>query len=158
MCIRDSRYGVQIRPYLELFGPENVLLLVFEEYTADPIAALDRVAGFLGIDPAPFAETDTTPLHQSVGQPYLRSQALRDFTKSGVFQKLRDLVPAAIRQPIRHRLLSNTITEKPAFARETKLALWRLLEDDVNTVEQLLGRRLDAWRQGYSVPETSEVF
>ena len=44
------------------------------------------------------------------------------------------------------------------FARETKLALWRLLEDDVNTVEQLLGRRLDAWRQGYSVPETSEVF
>ena len=23
---------------------------------------------------------------------------------------------------------------------------------------QLLGRRLDAWRQGYSVPETSEVF
>ena len=153
-----SRYGVQLRPYLELFGPDNILLLVFEEYTADQVAALNRVAGFLGLDPAPFAETDTTPLHQSVGQPYLRSQALRDFTQSSAFQKMRNLVPAAVRQPIRHRLLSNTITAKPTFARETKLDLWRLLEDDVHTVEQLLGRRLEAWRQGYSLPQTSEVF
>ncbi|MBP8949282.1 MAG: hypothetical protein KBG73_10600, partial [Candidatus Promineofilum sp.] len=92
------------------------------------------------------------------GQPYLRSQALRDFTQSSAFQKMRNLVPAAVRQPIRHRLLSNTITAKPTFARETKLDLWRLLEDDVHTVEQLLGRRLEAWRQGYSLPQTSEVF
>ena len=145
-----SRYGVQLRPYLELFGPENVLLLIFEEYTADQIPALNRVADFLGINPAPFAETDTTPLHQSVGQPYLRSQALRDFTKSSAFQKMRNIVPAAVRQPIRHRLLSNTITEKPVFDRQTRLDLWRLVEDDVHTVEQLIGRRLEAWRQGYS--------
>lgn len=144
-----SRYAVQIRPYLELFGPENVLLLVFEEYTADQIGALQRVAGFLGIDPAPFAETDTTPQHQSVGQPYLRSEALRNFTHSGVFQKMRGIVPAAIRQPIRHKLLSNTISEKPRFSDETKAALWRLLEDDVRVIEDILGRRLD-WRQGYS--------
>jgi len=148
--VNRSRYGVQLRPYLELFGPENVLLLVFEEYTADQVTALYRVAEFLGIAAAPFEETDTTPLHQSVGQPYLRSQALRDFTKSEMFQKMRSIIPAAVRQPIRHRLLSNTIDEKPAFARETKQALWRLVEDDVHTVEQLLGRRLENWRRGYS--------
>jgi len=148
--VNRSRYGVQLRPYLELFGPENVLLLVFEEYTADQVTALYRVAEFLGIAAAPFEETDTTPLHQSVGQPYMRSQALRDFTKSEMFQKMRSIIPAAVRQPIRHRLLSNTIDEKPAFARETKQALWRLVEDDVHTVEQLLGRRLENWRRGYS--------
>jgi len=148
--VNRSRYGVQLRPYLELFGPENVLLLVFEEYTADQVTALYRVAEFLGIAAAPFEETDTTPLHQSVGQPYLRYQTLRDFTKSDVFQKVRNIIPAAVRQPIRHRLLSNTITAKPTFARETKLALWRLVEDDVHTVEQLLGRRLENWRRGYS--------
>ncbi|HQF70323.1 MAG TPA: hypothetical protein PLH39_03480, partial [Promineifilum sp.] len=124
--------------------------LVFEEYTADQVTALYRVAEFLGIAAAPFEETDTTPLHQSVGQPYLRYQTLRDFTKSDVFQKVRNIIPAAVRQPIRHRLLSNTITAKPTFARETKQALWRLVEDDVHTVEQLLGRRLENWRRGYS--------
>lgn len=148
--VNRSRYGVQIRPYLELFGPENVLPLIFEQYTADQIATLHRIADFLGIDPAPFDETDTTPQHQSVGQPYLRSEALRSFTHSGVFQKMRGVVPASIRQPIRHRLLSNTIEEKPHFSAETKAALWRLLEDDVRTVEELLGERLDGWRRDYT--------
>ena len=145
-----SRYGVQIRPYLELFGPENVMLLVFEEYTADQIAALYRIADFLGIESAPFAETDTTPLHQSVGQPYLRSEAARAFTKSELFQKVRGVVPASIRQPIRHRLLSNKIEEKPYFSSEVKQALWRLLDDDVHTIEQLLGYGLNVWRRGYT--------
>jgi hypothetical protein len=148
--LNRSRYGVQIRPYLELFGPENVLLLVFEEYTADQIATLYRVADFLGIAAAPFAETDTTPLHQSVGQPYLRSEAARAFTHSALFQKVRGVVPAAIRQPIRHRLLSNKIDEKPTFAPEVKQALWRLLEDDVHTIEQMLGYSLNVWRRGYT--------
>ena len=126
------------------------MLLVFEEYTADQIATLYRVAEFLGIEAAPFAETDTTPLHQSVGQPYLRSEAARSFTKSELFQKVRGVVPAAIRQPIRHRLLSNKIDEKPHFAPEVKQALWRLLEDDVLTIEQMLGYILNVWRRGYT--------
>lgn len=148
--VNRSRYGVQIRPYLELFGPENVMLLVFEEYTADQIAALYRIADFLGIDRAPFDETDTTPLHQSVGQPYLRSETARAFTQTGLFQKVRGVMPASIRQPIRHRLLSNKIEEKPHFSLDVKQALWRLLEDDVHIIEQLLGRSLNLWRRGYT--------
>ncbi len=126
------------------------MLLVFEEYTADQISTLHRIAEFLDIEPAPFDETDTTPLHQSVGQPYLRSEAARSFTKSELFQKVRGVVPASIRQPIRHRLLSNKIEEKPHFSPEVKQALWRLLEDDVHTVEQLLGYGLNVWRRGYT--------
>lgn len=148
--VNRSRYAVQIRPYLELFGPENVLLLVFEEYTADQVATLYRLADFLGIEAAPFAETDTTPLHQSVGQPYLRSEAARTFTQTELFRKMRGVVPAAIRQPIRHRMLSNKIDEKPYFSPEVKHALWRLLEDDVQIIEQLLGRTLNVWRRGYT--------
>lgn len=147
--INRSRYGVQIRPYLELFGPENVLLLIFEEYTTDQINTLERVAAFLGIDPAAFAAADTTPSHQSVGQPYLRSEVMRSVTRSKAFQTVRNVVPAAIRQPVRHRLFSNTLREKPEFSPELRQTLWRLLEDDVRTVEGILGRRLDGWRQGY---------
>lgn len=31
-----------------------------------------------------------------------------------------------------------------------KMALWRMLEDDVNTIEGLLGRGLNVWRRGYT--------
>lgn len=145
-----SRYAVQIRPYLELFGPDNVLLLVFETYKDDQIATLYRIAEFLGIAPQPFDGTDTTPHHQSVGQPYLRSEKLRNFTHTGVFQKMRSVVPAAIRQPIRHKLLSNKIEARPEFSPDVRRALWRSLEDDVASIENILGRRLVEWRQGYT--------
>lgn len=148
--LNRSRYAVQIRPYLQLFGPDNVKLVLFEEYTDDQVETLRRLSTFLDIDPTPFESVDTTPQHQTVGQPYIKYEALRNFTGTEAFQKLRNVVPAAIRQPIRHRLLSNKISEKPAFSDETKEALWRLLEDDVRAIEEMLGYRLDAWRQPYS--------
>lgn len=148
--INRSRYGVQIRPYLELFGPENVLLLVFEDYTADQVISLRRIAEFLGIDPAPFTETDTTPRHQSVGQPYIRYEAVRNLTGTVAFQKVRSMVPTAVRHSIRDRFLANKIDEKPEFTLETRQALWRMLEDDVYAIERLLDRRLGDWRQGYT--------
>jgi hypothetical protein len=147
--LNRSRYAVQIRPYLELFERENILLLVFEEYKADQIAGLLQVAAFLNIDPQPFLETNTSPVHKSVGEPYLKYDSVRAIVKSDVFQKLRTVVPAAIRQPIRHRLLSNKLEQKPEFSATVKHMLWRFLEDDVRAMEELLGRPLDIWRQGY---------
>jgi hypothetical protein len=148
--LNRSRYAVQIRPYLELFERENVLLLIFEEYTADQIAGLQQVAAFLEIDPQPFLEADTTPAHKSVGEPYLKYDSVRAVVKTGVFQKLRTIVPASIRQPVRHRLLSNKLGQKPELSTAVRRTLWRLLEDDVRAIEELLGRPLDVWRQGYA--------
>ncbi len=148
--VNRSRYGVQVRPYLELFERDNVLLLVFEEYVRDQIGALEQVAAFLGIEAAPFAEAETEARHKSVGEPQLKSDAVRSVVRSGAFQKLRAVVPASIRQPMRHRLFSNTLEEKPEFSAVTRQNLWRLVEDDVRVVEDLLGRRLDQWRDGYT--------
>lgn len=148
--VNRSRYGVQIRPYLELFGPDNILLLLFEEYVRDQLAVLQQIAGFLNIDPDPFTNADTEAQHKSVGEPYLKYDSVRTFVKTPVFQRLRAMVPAAIRQPVRHRLLSNTLETKPELTPQTRQALWRLVEDDVLTIEKLMGRRLDVWRRGYT--------
>lgn len=148
--VNRSRYFMQIKPYIECFGPEQVLVLVFEEYTADQMTTLQRVAAFLGIDATPFAEADTEPLHQSVGKPYLKSEALRSLSDSPFFRQLRTIVPTSVRQPLRRRWLSNTIQEKPTFTAETRQALWQMLEEDVKAIEALLGRRLDNWHEGYT--------
>lgn len=147
--INRSRYSVQIRPYLELFGSENVLLLIFEEYIADQIATLKRIATFLGINSSTFDLSDTTPKHQSTGNFYLRSEGLREFTKTSLFRKVRPYIPAGIRQPIRKQF-SDKIDEKPQFSDALKQTIWRFVEDDVIAMEQLLNRHLTAWRQGYT--------
>ncbi|MEZ4515556.1 MAG: sulfotransferase [Chloroflexota bacterium] len=148
--VNRSRYGVQIRPYLELFEREQVLLLIFEEYVRDQVGTLSQIAEFLGIDSAPFTQADTEARHKSVGEPYLKYDSVRSFVKTPAFQRLRSAVPESIRQPIRHKLFSNTLETKPELTAETRKLLWRLLEDDVLTIEKLLDRRLDLWRQGYT--------
>ncbi len=147
--INRSRYSVQIKPYLELFARENVLLLIFEEYVADQPKTLRQIATFLGISPDAFEDIDTAVEHKTVGAWQLKYSPMRKMVRSDIFQAMRPYVPASIRQPVR-RLFSNKLEEKPHFPPELRRTLWRFLEDDVRNIEELLGRRLDVWRQGYT--------
>jgi hypothetical protein len=47
-----SRYHYQIQQYLPHFPPDRFLVLVFEEFTADPVAVHQQVYRFLGVDPS----------------------------------------------------------------------------------------------------------
>lgn len=57
--INVSRYAMQLDRYLEHFEREAILLLDFEDLKRDPLALMQRVCGFLEIDPEhPFLELD----------------------------------------------------------------------------------------------------
>lgn len=145
--INRSRYAVQMRPYLEIFPRENVLLLVFEEYIADQSQTLRQIASFLGVSSNTFANTVSVDKHKTVGQTYLKNPVVRSLVRSRAFQAVRPRLASSLRQPIRRRL-SNQLDEKPHFVPSLRQAIWRFVEDDVHGVEELLGRRLDVWRQG----------
>lgn len=146
--INHSRYGVQIRPYLQRFTPDNILLLLFEEYVKTPDVVLQQVADFLQIDPTRFEDPDESEKHQSTGRAYLKYEAARKFVGSDAFQSVREYIPQAIRQPLKKRM-SNQIESKPQFSPQLKQAIWRFVEDDVKEIENLLGRELTEWKKGY---------
>jgi hypothetical protein len=145
--INRSRYAVQIRPYLELFPRESVLLLIFEEYVADQLDAIQQIGAFLGISAEPFVAIGPVEKHKSVGQWYLKYPALRAMVKSSAFQAVRPHLSASIRQPIRRRF-SNRLETRPYFSQSLKETIWRFVEDDVRCLEELLDRRLDIWGPG----------
>ncbi len=144
--VNRSRYGVQLRPYLELFEREQLLLLVFEEYIASPEKTLQQVAEFLEISPAGFSPAGAAaPANPSVGQARWGPLMRRLTRLQPLRTVLLPVVPARLRRGLLQRV-GVTLTEKPLFSPELKRMLWRLLEDDVATVESLLGRRLEVWR------------
>ena len=147
--INRSRYAVQIRPYLELFGHENVLLLIFEEYVRTPEQTLQQVAQFLNLSEAGFSEANESEKHQTTGRAYLKYDVMRKLTSSTMFRSVRSYIPAVLRQPIRKRL-SNQIEEKPEFSDQLRRMLWRFVEDDVYSIEKIVGRQLPIWREGYT--------
>ncbi|POQ98651.1 hypothetical protein AU468_12365 [Alkalispirochaeta sphaeroplastigenens] len=150
--VNRSRYALQVRPFLELFGAEQVLLLLFEEYIADPDTTMERVARFLGVSPEGFSfETERSPANPSVGQTRW-GPVMRKITRNRHLRKIGAAVPLAARDRLR-RAVGVTLREKPAVSEEVKHDLWRLLEDDVAALEGLMGRELAIWRKNY--PDTS---
>ena len=136
--INRSRYAVQLRPYFELFPPHNTMLLIFEEFIADPQGYWAYIAEFLGIDRVGFSEENFTAHNTSVGTVTIKK--MPDFVRP-----LRGLVPAPLRAELRRRMTSE-LTEKPVFPDSLRGLLWRFLEDDVREIETLLGRPVEAWR------------
>jgi Sulfotransferase domain len=137
--INRSRYGVQMKPYLRLFPRSNILLLIFEEYVSHIHDTLEQVARFLGISPAGFAGLDTTP--QNVSERRIKPH----------FRFLKKVIRRApsLLQRGAHKYLYNTLSQKPQCSERLRGTLWLLLEDDVSCIEELLGRRLEVWRQRY---------
>ncbi len=137
--INHSRYGMQLRPYLELFPKQNTLLLIFEEYILQPMQTLYRVADFLGIDRHGFDGVDLSPQYQSLERTG-DTQIKKWLTPFSRIFPVR--VRNALRGPFVYKLMSRI-----EFSEPTKRLLWRFLEDDVRAVEEMMGRSIDLWRR-----------
>ena len=148
--LNRTRYAVQIRPYIERFGRENVLLLIFEEYIANPIATLDQIADFLGVASEGFRDASSAPsvVHSSVGE-YHWGGTLAKFRSASIVDRMAAAIPAAIRTRAR-RALGRKLESKPVFSPELRQLIWRFVEDDVAYIEAQMGRRLHIWREGYT--------
>ncbi len=142
MYVNRSRYGVQIRPYLDLFPKEQISLIIFEEFVADPVKTLAEMATFLGIPHAGFATVDTSPQHESEGLAHPRG-----VPGARLAARVLRRTPAPVRSVGETYLFEN---RKPDFPDSLKQSLWPFVKDDVRAIEELIGRRLDEWRRGYS--------
>lgn len=143
--INRSRYAYQIKPYMELFGEENVLLMPFEEYISDPSESLKCVSSFLGISYELFQNLDSNPKNESIGKKYLGKTGTKIWDNS-VARLAGPLIPRFVRRALKSYFLKE-MTQKPKFPPILRKTLWNILEEDVNSVEKLLNRRIDVWRK-----------
>lgn len=143
--INRTRYAYQIKPYLELFGRENILLMPFEEYISDQLESLKSISSFLGISFEPFQNLNSKPKNESIGKKYLGKTGTK-IRDNLVARLAAPLIPRFVRDVVKSHFLKE-MTQKPKFPPALRRTLWNILEDDVNSVEKLLNRRLDVWRK-----------
>jgi hypothetical protein len=143
-------YGEQLGRYLTRFPRERLLVLIFEEIFADEVAtaqALERIAGFLGVDPAPFAAADIgRRINENSGVPRFRAgyrlahqarRKLRDWDMNWAL----DLVQ---KSGIKRGLFGGT-SPPPALSPEEKDRLSRTYASDGARLAQILGREAPLW-------------
>ncbi len=161
--IRRGRYGKQLERYLSCFDRTQLLILIHEELFADPARHLNRICSFLGVD-ATFYEnqpwiTDavnrsstvqSTVLHRVIGKAakWMRDhegfrQALDLLKKSGVTDRIKEANRAS--------------REYPDMPDDLQRKLDQHYTPTIRRVEEILGRRIGAWRKRSTVsfPEPS---
>jgi hypothetical protein len=136
-----SSYAMQLRPWLERFGPEAVLPVFFERLTAAPDAELARIARFLGHAGEARWRDDLGA--QNVSRERLRTSALRDAVVASpalTFLR-RALVPKRVRDLVKRAW---QMRERPELSARRRAELARTFDADLAKLGRWLGVALDS--------------
>lgn len=134
-------YARQLQPFLESFGRQQLKVVLYDDFTADPFRVVRECYEFVGVNPgfvptrAPRPLRSGQPRHawlqRFVGRPSTWKQALRRILPGRLTVRLRDALGGNLKQaPLRPELRSH---------------LRDYYRSDILKLQELLQRDLSAW-------------
>jgi hypothetical protein len=141
-------YAEQVQRYLEMFKPERVKVLMFDDFRRDPRTALRELANFLSLDPSPLADINTSRKYNSYAAP--RNRYLRRIAGAKFSRMLgQAVVPHRLGAYIFERFFLKQAPKPPVDPRARKL-LCSLYEPELVKLERLLDRELPQLRRSWN--------
>lgn len=151
--VRMGLYGDHLARFLDAFGADRVRVHTFDALANEPRAVLEDLAGFLGVDPAPMADVDTSTAHHAFGVP--RGPVSRWLRRSPTVRAVaRRLLPRRVRRALGQRVLLKE-ADRPPLAPEAVRLLVPVYAPQVDRVEELLGRSLPELRRTWGRGDNS---
>jgi len=145
--INRTRYFIQVKPYIDIFGRGQVLLLTLEEFIENKKNTLAKIANFLDIN-FDFSDSSISVHKNDTIKETKSTIGVEDFARSKMINNLKPFVPNALRKSIYSTLQTLTqrkIHSKPSISVELNEAIVNLLALDILEVEKLIGRDLVEW-------------
>jgi len=150
--INRTRYYTQIKPYINIFGPQNILLLTFEEFTNNTKNSITSIANFLDISSKSF-EITSTHSNSSINS-YKNDERLDRVLKNASFLRfLKHVLPKEtsiyIYRSIQN-MFSRKIDGKPFLTNDLKKVIYDLLILDIIKIQEKMGREIFEWNDFYT--------
>ncbi|RBO52909.1 sulfotransferase [Rhodovulum sp. BSW8] len=115
-----GRYGMQIAPFAETFGPDRILLTSLEGLKADPEGELGRISAFIGLETPPVWQSDLGARNVSA-ERFRKLPFQRLLVDNPLARALRHaLVPKALRERVRR---ARSITRRPELSEAARARL-----------------------------------
>jgi hypothetical protein len=148
LYVEFGMYYEQVKRYFDIFGREQVKVLIFEEFVQDPAKYVNEVLAFLGVN---YRVTeirgnynpDSVPRSPLSVWPFVFFRWLR--TKNIKLYKLLNLIPESLVEPAPFYLVEKILfrtREVPKIDPKGVKFLRELYYDDALKLESLLGRSL----------------
>ena len=139
------KFSEQVKKYFDVFGRDNVHIIIFDDFKADTAGVYKDTLRFLDVDDSFEPEFKVINPNKVV-----RSKVLRDFLRDPppVVRKIgKRLVPKPLRQQIMKGLwrLNIKYVPRPPMDPELKRQLQEEFKPEVEKLSELLGRDLTHW-------------
>ncbi len=126
-------YFKHLRMFMESFPPEQIKIIIFEDYIKNSQKTIQSIFSFLNLKE--FSNL-TEPLKNSYRVPTNSTSKL--LMNSNIFRKLSShLVPATTRQKFGERFLVKQ-SKRPPIPQEERKILKKIYEDDVSSLKKMI--------------------
>ncbi len=136
-----SDYAMQLEPYLERFGREQLLVLTLEELTADPAETLGGIAAWLGVDDAFASPSAAGPAN--VTPETIEIEGLGRLRHSALWNRIGPAVPPAVRR-LGRRLATRVIERADVDIERVVDYLRPIQRRQCDAFARLVGRRFES--------------
>lgn len=143
--IDTVRFTDQLWRYLKIFGKENVLVILYDDFSENTAAVYWNVLNFLGVS------SEFQPQFDVVnGNKIIKNEALWRFIKFGpawLRAAWRTTLPGPARGQILRTInkINTKSAPRPPMRHETRVYLEKVLTPEVESLSKLLGRDLMHW-------------
>jgi hypothetical protein len=149
--VNVSNYSMQLTPYFETFGRERVQTLTFEELVADPVAVVQKLFAWLGVDAA-FVPPNIGARENVTGpavEP--RKGWVNRFRHSRLWGAVGGFVPRPLRR-LGRRLAQRRVERSPQELARVAAYLAPIQAEQVHALRELLGRDFPEWESAGHPP------
>ena len=136
-----AKLAQQTERYLRVFGPENVHVVIFDDFKADTAGAYRRTLQFLGVDADIAPDFAVVNANQTVRSKLL--QRLISNRRWGRSYSFKRRIPSIFRKALRR--LNTVRVPRPAMPRELRAQLQAEFAPEVQRLGELLGHDLTHW-------------
>lgn len=141
LYVEQGFYYNQVKRYLDIFGPEQVGVYLFEDLASDSTAVVKDACGLLGLSSFDGRFFDPAPRYVSYAP---RNGLTQRFMGNRYIRKLGLMIPQRWSVLIRHRVLL-TKASNPQMDQPAKEFLQSVFRDDIAVLQELIGRDLNGW-------------
>jgi GrpB-like predicted nucleotidyltransferase (UPF0157 family) len=134
----EALYAEKVERWLDVFGREQVLCILFDDFVRDTAAVYRRTLEFLGVDASFAAELD--------------AQKAADLARIQAIRQLRHVPPEVRRRMQFDQMKLHQGPSRPSPDAALAARLRERFAPDVERLGKLLGRDLSAWTRGEAVP------
>jgi hypothetical protein len=143
--IQYSRYAMQISPWLDAFGDDNVRIVRFERYVADRHGVVAELSTFLGVPPAS-ERIEVNRVYNPGERMWARSGLLWRLSRSRPYRALvRPWMTRETRARLRDMLLRKAPRRRAAPSLATIDYILDGVRDDVAELQRLARWREPPW-------------